>query len=79
MTERFVSVYEGMSGRRVDNLPAAHRRAMWEQDRQAIADLWFDGDAEKADVALDAMPYSSIPDWSDVDRAARAFREVKDG
>jgi hypothetical protein len=52
---------------------------MWEQDRQAIADLWFDGDAEKADVALDAMPYSSIPDWSDVDRAARAFREVNDG
>ena len=70
MADGFTSAYKGMSGRQVESLPAARRRAMWEQDRQAIADLWFDGDADRADAALDAMPYSTIPNRSDVDPAA---------
>lgn len=69
----FVSAYTGLNGFQVGKLPASERRALWEADRQRIADLWFDGDVDRADAVLDTMPYSTIPDWSDVDRAARAI------
>lgn len=79
MSDGFTSVYAGMTGAQISALPAARRRRMWESDRQAIADLWFSGDVERADKALETLPYSTIPDWEDVDGMARVFRrEVTD-
>ena len=47
---------------------AAERSARWQAGRKGIADLWCGGDLEAADRILEVLPYSSIPDWSDVDR-----------
>lgn len=45
---------------------AETRRRLYQQQRQAVADLYFDGDTDKADAVLESLPYSCIPDWHDV-------------
>lgn len=70
----FVSAYTGLTLRDVQKRSPAQRRQLWERDRQAIADLWFEGDVEQADEAMESLPYSAIPTWEDVDRVARAMR-----
>lgn len=42
------------------------QRRLYQQQRQDVADLYFDGDTDKADAVLESLPYSSIPDWRDV-------------
>lgn len=49
---------------------ARHRaklRAQWEANRKQVADRWFIGDETKADLVLNALPYSAIPCWADVE------------
>lgn len=38
----------------------------WLKGRDAAADRWFDGDAELAEEFTATLPFSSIPDWDDV-------------
>ena len=81
MTE-FKSAYAGMTGFAIAELSRAERERRWSSDRQSIADIWFGGDAENAQAAFDALPYSRIPDWEDLDevcRAVRASADVEDG
>ncbi|AER47594.1 hypothetical protein DS6A_40 [Mycobacterium phage DS6A] len=47
-------------------------RAEWAADCRRVADRWFGGDTAQAGRVLDALPYSKIPDWSDVDAVMSA-------
>lgn len=51
------------------------RRAkkQWDADHWAIADKWFGSDLRAAEAVLDALPYSDIPGWYDVDRVMQAI------
>lgn len=56
--------------------PAPSKRALrreWARRRKEVADTWFDGDEDRADEVLDSLPYSTIPEWDDVDRVMRAL------
>lgn len=44
-----------------------NRNARWKRDIQTIADKWFHGDTRKVESVLYALPYSAIPDLSDVE------------
>lgn len=41
--------------------------------RQEIADLWFGGDFDRAGRVFEALPYSCIPGWDDVDQVMRTL------
>lgn len=70
MTE-FKSAFDSLTGFGIQQLPPAERRRRWEQDREAVAGLWFGGNLDRADQMLDSLPYSAIPEWGDVDRVMR--------
>lgn len=67
------SAYDGISWTRERRLTRAQRVKMWEQDRTTVANRWFNGDQAHADAALDALPYSEIPTWVDVDQFMRTI------
>lgn len=50
-----------------------HEAQQWVEEQQAIADKWFDGDTQKAMDVLDALPYSTIPEWFHVDDVMKAI------
>ena len=46
-----------------------HRLAdQWNADKTALAAKYFAGNTDAAQETLGALPYSCIPDWSDIDR-----------
>lgn len=45
----------------------ADRRAEFVRDRSKIAEEWFGGNEQHAQDALDALPFSTIPGWADLD------------
>lgn len=46
----------------------------WEQQRKAVADKWFGGDEDRAEAVMDALPYSDIPRWADVEAVMLAAK-----
>ena len=52
-------------------MPSGTPRAA--RDRQEIADLWFGGDFDRAGRVFEALPYSCIPGWDDVDQVMRTL------
>lgn len=67
------SAYDGMNGFDIENLTRAERARRWAQDCQTVADEWFGGDTSRAEEALDALPYSTIPYWTDLDAICRVI------
>src|SRR5690606_40436829 len=47
-------------------------RKEWERQRQHIADTYFYGDVQRADDVMEALPFSAIPTWEDVENAIQA-------
>lgn len=69
------SAFDGLNGWQIGQLSLEERQRRWAQDRKTVAEEWFGGDESRAEVALEALPYSRIPDWCDVDDVARLYRE----
>ncbi len=51
----------------------ARLRAKWQSDRKKVAEKPGISE-ESAEVLLDALPYSSIPSWRDVDEVLTAVK-----
>lgn len=62
-----------------DDLPdpgpfgAEQRAEKFSRERQQVADLWFGGNRDQADRVIEALPYSVIPGWFDVDQVMRTI------
>jgi hypothetical protein len=52
------------------------RKIQWEKDRQSVANAYFDGNRDSADSALNALPYSAIPGWSDLALVLQALVDL---
>ena len=48
----------------------------WEQSRQETANKWFAGDIVKAEKVLDALPFSTIPEWEDVENLMAVLADI---
>lgn len=42
------------------------------EDRETVIREWFNGDAAAAERAMNALPYSTIPTWEDLDTVIAA-------
>lgn len=54
------------------------KRTQFQIDRERVANLWFDGDTVRADDVFGALPYSSIPSWTDVEAVMEALNWGED-
>lgn len=54
---------------------ADRQHRAWAEHRKEVAEKWFGGDEQKALNVLYALPYSTIPEWGDLDLVMSVINE----